>query len=142
MEKNIDWLQKIFDEGVETELERRPEMSDTLWNCIKKDKLSRERIKKLPCFVQNAIWNFKYCRGEIGYSILFFLLTCIVAGAAYGHTVLPVGFSILYIILAVISWMRSILADEIDRGIATQILLLLSCLGTEISGVVMWFAIQ
>ena len=142
MEKNIDWLQKIFDEGVETELERKPEMSDTLRNSIKKDKLSRKRIKKLPCFVQNAIWNFKYCRGEIGQSTGFFLTTCIIACAAYGHTVLPVGFSILYMILAVISWMRSILAAEIDRGIATQIHLALSCLCTEISGVTMWFFIQ
>lgn len=142
MEKNIDWLQKIFDEGAETELERRPEMSDTLRNSIKKDKLSRERIKKLPCFAQNAIWNFKYCRGEIGQSTGFFLMTCITACAAHGHTVLPVGFSILYIILAVISWMRSILAAEIDRGIATQIILTVSCLCTEISGVTMWFFIQ
>lgn len=142
MEKSIDWLQKIFDEVAETELESGPEMSDTLRNSIKKDKLSKERIKKLPRFVQNAIWNFKYCRGEIGQSTGFFLTTCIIACAAYGHTVLPVGVSIFYIILAVISWMNSILADEIDRCIATQITLTVSCLCTEISGVTMWFFIQ
>lgn len=55
-------------------------------------------------------------------------LTCVTALGFTKHTILPIGFSIAYVVFAIIACMHCFATDEIDRGILRQVSVVYSML--------------
>lgn len=101
-----------------------------------------EELQKMPCFAKNTILNFKYDRGAVLASVGFMILTCATALGFMKHTILPIGFSIAYVVFAIIACMHCVATDEIDRGILRQVYLLAICMLTEVLCAEAWFFAQ